>query len=207
MQVREPSVDRSSFARSDRSADIDALRAGREARRDSIGTLGRERIEEVQPRFQERQQGLRDARQLRQSNRPLPNVMRNPHPLVVSETPRPGTQPPLRSDVHRSTPTVQWNTAWRNNSRYDWQNHRHHHRSLFHLGFYFDPFGWNYYPYQIGWRMWPSYYSSRYWINDPWYYRLPYAPAGYRWIRYWNDALLVDTWTGEVVDVIPSFFW
>jgi Ni/Co efflux regulator RcnB len=38
-------------------------------------------------------------------------------------------------------------------------------------------------------------------------YRLPYAPAGYVWIRYWNDALLVDTWSGQVVDMIPNFFW
>jgi hypothetical protein len=38
-------------------------------------------------------------------------------------------------------------------------------------------------------------------------YRLPYAPPGTRWIRYWNDALLVDVYTGEVVDEIPNFFW
>ena len=31
--------------------------------------------------------------------------------------------------------------------------------------------------------------------------------AGHRWVRYWDDALLVDTWTGQVVDVIHSFFW
>jgi len=28
-----------------------------------------------------------------------------------------------------------------------------------------------------------------------------------RWIRYYDDALLVDTWNGEVVDVIYNFFW
>jgi len=27
------------------------------------------------------------------------------------------------------------------------------------------------------------------------------------WVRYWNDALLVDTWTGDVVDAIQNFFW
>lgn len=148
-----------------------------------------------------------DARELRQSSRALPNVMRTRHPLVVSETPRPGTQPPLRVDNYRSHPQVQWSTNWRNNSHYDWQNYRHHHHSLFHLGFYIDPFGWGYQPYSIGWRLWPSYYSENYWINDPWQYRLPYAPPGYVWIRYWNDALLIDTWSGTVVDVIPNFFW
>jgi len=145
----------------------------------------------------ERLQQLRDNRELRQSARHTPPV--------VSNVPRPGTQPPLR--VERNRAPVQWSSNWRNNSRYDWQNHRRHHRSLFHLGFYYDPFGWGYSPYQIGWRMWPSYYSSRFWINDPWYYRLPYAPPGTRWVRYYDDAILVDTWSGQVVDVIYNFFW
>lgn len=165
-----------------------------------------ERIEQVQQRFEERQQALRNGGDLRRSDRPVPNVMRPRTPLVVSDTPRPGTQPPLRS-IERRSPAVQWNTNWRHNHRYDWQNYRRHHRWQFNLGFYYDPFGWDYRPYQVGWRMWPSYYSQRYWINDPWQYRLPYAPPGYAWVRYWNDALLVDTWTGTVVDVIPAFFW
>jgi Ni/Co efflux regulator RcnB len=55
--------------------------------------------------------------------------------------------------------------------------------------------------------MWPSYFGSRYWISDPWRYRLPPAYGPYRWVRYHNDALLIDTWTGQVVDVIYHFFW
>ena len=38
-------------------------------------------------------------------------------------------------------------------------------------------------------------------------YGLPYPPPGKQWVRYWNDALLVDTYTGEVVDSIQGFFW
>jgi hypothetical protein len=26
-------------------------------------------------------------------------------------------------------------------------------------------------------------------------------------VRYWDDAILVDRWSGEVVDVIHNFFW
>ncbi len=158
------------------------------------------------PNFQQRQEDRQAARELRQSNRPVPNVMRDRHPLVVSNTPRPGTQPPLRTESRR-TPSVHWNNNWRGDNRYDWHNYRNHHRSHFHLGFYFDPYGWGYQPFSIGWRLWPSYYSSNYWINDPWSYRLPYAPPGYIWVRYWNDALLVDSWSGTVIDVIPGFFW
>jgi len=143
---------------------------------------------------------------LRRQDRPLPGVFRNRVP-VVSNVPHEGTQPPLRVDSHSRDRTHHWDTSWRSNHHYDWQDWRRHHRSHFHLGLYYDPFGWSYRPYSIGWRLWPSYYSSRYWINDPWEYRLPYAPPGYRWIRYWDDAVLVDTWTGQVVDVIHNFFW
>jgi hypothetical protein len=146
-----------------------------------------------------------EAGALRQSERPLPRVLRNRIPLV-SNTPREGTQPPLRAERRRHE-RVSWSSHWRSNHRYDWHHWRSRHRSLFRLGLYIDPFGWGYRPYSIGWRLWPSYYRSRFWLDDPWQYRLPYAPPGYRWIRYYDDALLVDTWNGEVVDVIYNFFW
>src|SRR5690348_17528719 len=56
-----------------------------------------------------------------------------PISLVVSNTPRPGTQPPLRADRYRRGGDTHWDTNWRHNGRYDWHNYRHHHRSLFHL--------------------------------------------------------------------------
>lgn len=127
-------------------------------------------------------------------------------PPVVSSVPRFGAQPPLRARS-RPTPRPQWTTNWRNNQRYDWTDYRRRHRSLYHQRSYRDPFGWRYQLLSIGWRLWPNYYSSNYWINDPWMYRLPPAPPGTRWIRYYNDALLVDLYTGEVIDVIHDFFW
>jgi hypothetical protein len=143
---------------------------------------------------------------LRQSDRPVPNVMRTRNPLIVSDTPREGTQPPLRSQQRRWS-SINWNTSWRHDGRYDWHGWRNRHRSLFHIGIYYDPFGWGYRPYEVGWRLWPSYYGRQYWIDEPYQYRLPYAPPGTVWIRYWDDALLIDTWSGEVVDVIHNFFW
>ena len=162
------------------------------------------------PRVVEAPHGIvedRSAPTLRQSERRVPNVFRNRVP-IVSSTPREGSQPPPRIENHRRTNWASWSTShWRRDHRYNWQDHRRRHRSIFHLGFYSDPFGWGYRPYQIGWRLWPSYYSSRFWLNDPYQYRLPYAPPGYRWIRYYDDAILVDTWNGQVVDVIYNFFW
>ncbi|MEO6359940.1 MAG: RcnB family protein [Sphingomicrobium sp.] len=127
--------------------------------------------------------------------------------LAVSTVPRPGTQPPLRVRSDGQRWDSRWSRDWRDDNRYDWRRHRDRHRSIFHIGFYYDPFGWNYQRYQPGWRMWPSYYSRSHWLNDPWSYRLPPAYPGTLWIRYHGDAILVDTWSGEVIDVIHDFFW
>lgn len=196
-----------------RGADDNPLHAGRDPR----GSYGRPNtgnsIDEVQQRVERREESTRDSNWRTDPRGQVSGGSarrwvrdgggRGP---VISDVPRPGTQPPLRTQGRR-TPSVQWNGGWRRDHRYDWQDQRRRHRSIFHVGVYYDPFGWGYQPFQVGWRMWPNYYSDRYWINDPGMYRLPYAPPGYQWIRYWNDAILVDTWSGEVVDVIPNFFW
>ncbi len=128
---------------------------------------------------------------------------------IGGNIPAEGTAPPPpdRVAAERGRTNHRWSTDWRRDRRYDWRRHRDRDRSRFHIGFYFDPFGWNYRRYGVGWRLWPSYYSHDYWLSDPWYYRLPPAYGPYRWIRYHDDALLVNIYTGEVVDVIYDFFW
>jgi hypothetical protein len=100
-----------------------------------------------------------------------------------------------------------WDSNWRQDRRYDWRDYRNRHRSTFHLGLYYDPFGWGYQRYNVGFNLRPNYYSSNYWLNDPSMYALPYAPFPFRWVRYYNDAILVNTYTGQVADVIYDFFW
>ena len=100
-----------------------------------------------------------------------------------------------------------WDRDWRRDARYDWSSYRYRHRSLFRLGRYYDPYGWNYRRYMIGYSLRPSYYRSSFWLHDPWQYRLPPAYGPYRWVRYYDDALLVNIHTGHVVDVIYNVFW
>lgn len=100
-----------------------------------------------------------------------------------------------------------WGRDWRGDRRYDWRRHRDRNRTTFRLGFYYDPFGYSYRRYSIGSYLYPNYYQSNYWISDPWQYRLPPVYGPYRWVRYHNDALLIDTWSGQIVDVIYGFFW
>jgi hypothetical protein len=98
--------------------------------------------------------------------------------------------------------------GWRSDHRYDWYRYRAANRALFSLGRYYAPFrGYSYSRINIGIRLGSPFYANRYWIHDPWRYRLPAVYGPYRWVRYYDDALLVDIYSGEVVDVIYNFFW
>lgn len=110
-------------------------------------------------------------------------------------------------DLSRPADARRWRDDWRRDSRYDWRRYRSSNWSIFSGGMYYDPFGYSYRRYGYGYRMYPAYYSSRYWISDPFMYRLPPVYGPYRWVRYWDDAMLVDIRTGMVVDVIRDFFW
>ena len=102
-----------------------------------------------------------------------------------------------------------WNRDWRRDSRYDWGGYRLRNRQAFHLPRYYAPYGWNdgYRRFSIGATLSDVLFAQDYWIGDPWAYRLPDADEPYRWVRYYNDALLVDVYSGEVVDVINDIFW
>jgi len=100
-----------------------------------------------------------------------------------------------------------WSGEWRHDHRYDWRGHRSRYGSLYRFGRYYDPYGWGYRRFSIGLNLWPSYYGSSFWLNDPWQYRLPQAYGPYQWVRYYDDALLVNIYTGQVVDVVYNFFW
>lgn len=113
-----------------------------------------------------------------------------------------------RRDWNRGGNRGDWNRGWRNDRRYDWQRWRYSNRNIFRPGRYYAPYrGWNYSRFSIGFLLQPLFYSQRYWIGDPWQYRLPPAPYGTQWVRYYDDVLLVDIYTGEVVDAIYDFFW
>ena len=101
-----------------------------------------------------------------------------------------------------------WNRSWRNDKRYDWQRYRNSNRFIFRVQPYYSPYGgYGYSRFSIGQFLDQLFWGRNYWISDPWTYRLPAAPYGFQWVRYYNDVVLVDTYTGEIVDVIYDFFW
>ena len=91
--------------------------------------------------------------------------------------------------------------------REDWREHRRTHRDVYRRGPYYGPRGYHYAPVIIGYRFAPVYFSQRYWVSDPWRYRLPHPGYNLRWIRYGNDVILINVRTGRVLQVFRSFFW
>ncbi|MES2055630.1 MAG: RcnB family protein [Pseudomonadota bacterium] len=102
----------------------------------------------------------------------------------------------LREDVRDR------NRAW---GRNDWRGYRDHNRGIYARGNWNAPF--RYTAFRPGIRIAPSYFGSRYYIADPWRYRLPLAGRYQRWVRHYNDVILVDTRRGIVIDVIRNFYW
>jgi hypothetical protein len=127
--------------------------------------------------------------------------------------------PPVYRQDHRYEPRQNWNryndyrvsrwdSGWRNDNRYNWYDYRSRNQSYFSPGRYYAPrYGSNYGQINIGFTIGSSYYSNNYWINNPSYYRIPQSYGPYRWVRYYDDVLLVDIRNGAVVDVINNFFW
>lgn len=102
-----------------------------------------------------------------------------------------------------------WDDGWRRDSRYGWRDYRALHGDRFRIGRYYAPRGWDYgyQRFSVGILLSSMLYSKYYWLNDPGSYRLPPAYGALQWVRYYDDALLVDTRDGYVADVIHDFFW
>jgi len=114
-----------------------------------------------------------------------------------------------RNDGARRGFNQRWDRNWRSDNRYNWQQNRQFNRNIYRLPRYYAPYGYNYgyRRFSIGVTLGSAFFGRNYWIEDVYDYRLPEVYPPYRWVRYYNDVLLVDTDSGEVVDVIYDFFW
>ena len=97
--------------------------------------------------------------------------------------------------------------------RYEHDEHgRHEHRGpmrehgYFNSGRYERPHGWYVHRWTYGERLPRAFWARDYWINDWWSFDLRTPPYGYEWVRYGDDALLVNIYTGEVLEVAYDVF-
>ncbi|MEQ1539736.1 MAG: RcnB family protein [Sphingorhabdus sp.] len=117
-----------------------------------------------------------------------------------------------RYDTHRNDSRHddnRWDSSWRNDRRYDWRSHRNQYRDHYRRPshYYAPDRNHRYSRFSIGLYIGSGFYHQDYWLNDPWEYRLPPVHGPYRWVRYYDDVLLIDVRNGYVVDVINDFFW
>ncbi|WP_310538897.1 RcnB family protein [Phenylobacterium sp.] len=110
--------------------------------------------------------------------------------------------------------------GWNNNG--DWRSDRHQQRPRFdrrHYGHnyrshqryrgyaYRPPSGFYIRSWSYGDQLPRSWWSSQYRLNDWWSYGLPIPPIGYEYVRVGADVMLVDMFSGRVVQVIHRVFW
>ena len=89
--------------------------------------------------------------------------------------------------------------------REDWRDYRRGHAQIYRRGNWRAPF--HYQSFGIGYRLQQGFYAPRYVIANPAFYRLPPAYGSQRWVRHYDDILLVDTRTGIISNVIRGFYW
>ncbi|WP_374571758.1 RcnB family protein [Phenylobacterium sp.] len=106
-----------------------------------------------------------------------------------------------------------WNDSHRPNDRDRPRYDRRYYPPIYqtprryHVTPYRPPAGWYAYGWSFGDILPRAWYGPNYFIDDWWAYGLPIPPFGYEWVRVGDDALLVDTYTGRVVQVVYDLFW
>lgn len=194
--------------REERAAATSSRAAEPRAPRIERQSVERSAVDRAGTRQQWQQQRQEQRMERRQAGDTVRSLRERPSRRVVDATPVAPVPSTVATPRHSYTDRHHdWSRNWRDDHRYDWRSYRNRHGSIFRIGRYYDPYGSRYRRWSIGFSMMPFYYRSNYWLDDPWMYRLPPAYGPYRWVRYYDDALLVNIYTGRVVDVIYGFFW
>jgi len=149
---------------------------------------------------QSRHEVRRDRHELRQERRDLRQARRYGDHRDVRRQRRDvrHARRELRQDRRDYRQASRWD-------RHDWRDWRRDHRRVYRRGAWRAPF--RYHTFRTGIRIAPVYYSSRYYIDNPYYYHLPTPGYYQRWVRHYDDVLLIDIRTGMVLDVIRNFYW
>ena len=138
-----------------------------------------------------------DRRDIREERRDLDAARRSGNPDRIRDE---------RGDLRDARQEYREDVNDRNRqwARDDWRRNRDRNGGIYAAGNWRAPFRYN--AFRAGVRIAPVYFGPQFVIADPWRYRLPPARWGQRWVRHYNDVILVDTRRGFVVDVIRGFY-
>ena len=148
----------------------------------------------------ERRELQRDRQDIREERRELNRAYRNGDPREIREERREyrGAVREYRDDRRDALRDGNW-------GRNDWRQYRYTNRDLYRGGNWRSDY--RYQAFRPGLRIGVGYYSPRYYVNDYARYRLPRPGYNQRWVRHYNDVLLIDTRRGIVIDVIRNLYW
>jgi Ni/Co efflux regulator RcnB len=109
----------------------------------------------------------------------------------------------------RNTHGTMQSGGGRGGAHHDWSRY---HRTVtashrYHFGTYRRPRGWVDRRWAVGAFLPSLFWAQQYWINSYYDFGLPPPPPGARWVRYGSDALLIDDYTGEIIQVVYGIFY
>jgi Ni/Co efflux regulator RcnB len=109
-----------------------------------------------------------------------------------------------RNDRNRYSSEPRWNgRTWEGRDyRRNWTA-----RQRFRVSPYYRPRGWYYQRWTFGEILPQLFWGQNYWLDNYYAYGLPVPPPGTVWVRYGPDALLIDRYTGEIVQVVYNIFY
>ena len=115
--------------------------------------------------------------------------------------------PTMRTDSRGfGTRPSNWNNRPRNFDRGSYQRNATA-SARFHYGSYNAPRGYHYQRWSYGEYLPSMYWARDYWLTSWWLFDLAIPPYGYEWVRYGDDALLVNVYTGQILQVDYGVFY
>ena len=85
-------------------------------------------------------------------------------------------------------------------------NHNYQAARSYKIGPYHAPAGWAPHHWAYGQTLPRAYWAAQYFLSDYWLFSLEVPPVGAEWVRDGDDALLIDTNTGEILQVEYGVF-
>jgi len=132
--------------------------------------------------------------------------------IAVGAQERQHGRPPAQGEPHagphgyqRVTEPHGWNARPATIDRAAYQ-HNFRAARTFHIGPYHRPPGWVAHRWANGQILPRAYWAPEFVIGDYWLFALEVPPVGYEWVRDDDDALLVNTETGEILQVEYGVF-
>jgi Ni/Co efflux regulator RcnB len=80
-------------------------------------------------------------------------------------------------------------------------------RERFRGGYYRPPYGYYSRAWGFGDFLPRPWFAQDYWMDNFLDFDLPYPPPGFVWVRVGPDVLLLDRFTGRIVQVVRGIFW